>query len=753
MIAILAIMQIGKDMEIDIPPEEIRKRFREEHVMTVEDTTLPATFLGPRPLHHITTASGRISVILPHPTNPDVVYIGAAGGGVWKTTDRGITWQPLTDNGLSNITSGALAFDPTNPDIIYYGTGEQNYCINCLWGHGIFRSTDGGLTWTQIATQNQTSLFISRILIRPDDRNTLIVAGYDGITISTDGGSTWTRPLPNVGVTSLVMRSDNPDVLFAGVFNEGLYMSTDGGQTWNQVPGLPTSGIRRVQVAISESNPDILYVVFENTSGGLYGMYKSIDGGSTWTQLNPPDYLYPQGYYDNTIAVDPNNPDIVYAGGIYLYRTLDGGDTWVYVNGGYYDYHYLAFAPDGSLYIANDGGLWRIENPESSSSLTLTNLNEDLGITQIYYLDANPVDTSLIIIGTQDNGSDMHWRNWGDDWHGIMWGDGGDNTWRMDDSSVFYVSSLNLYIARGTWSWDDEAFTSGVISGGYASDRKCWLCGPIEADPSGSTPSIYVGTYRVWKSEDGGDNWTAISGDLTSGGYDVLSAIGLSQTGDTIYTGSLSGTMYVTFDAGTTWNQIFLPEATTVRDIWVNPFNASEVYVMVGEKYWYLNRIYHSTDAGATWSDISTGRLPDFASFWSLAVDFSSTPHRIFAGLNDGLYFSDDGGLSFKKVLSVPPTAVFDIDIDTLRDVIFAATNGRGVWKVRYGRGVDEKEQIAGEPPYRLMPDGVYLFERGTIFDASGRKLTSGKGYIKLGRSGIYILETRKGTFKLLFAG
>ncbi len=748
MLVIVLMLQAKGDMEMDIPPEEIRKGFREERVrITVEDTALPSTFIGPRPLVHITTASGRISVILPHPHDPNVIYIGAAGGGIWKTQDRGITWQPLTDSGISNIASGGLAFDPADPSIIYYGTGENNYCMNCLWGHGLFKSTDGGNTWTQIATQNQTSFFISRILIRPDDRNTLIVAGYNGITISTDGGSTWSRPLPNVRITSLVMRSDNPDVLFAGVFNEGLYMSTDGGYTWNPVPELPTDDIRRVEVAISQSNPDI--VVFSSTSNGLHSMYKSTDGGATWTLLDPPEYLYPLGFYANTIAVHPTNPDVVYAGGRVLIRSMDGGDTWESINGGYYDYHYLAFAPDGSLYIANDGGLWRIEDPESPSP-TLTNLNENLGVTQIYHLDANPVDTGLVIIGTQDNGSLMHWRGWGEEWHGIIWADGGDNLWRRDEPSTFYATRQLLGMVRGTWDWEDESFSTVSISGGFSSDRKCWLCSPVEGDVSGESPTIYVGTYRLWKSEDGGDTWTAISGDLTSGGYDVLSAIGLSPGGDTIYTGSVEGVMHVTFDGGAIWNEIFLPEQEMVRDIVVNPYDAREIYVMIGQKYWYLNRIYHSTDAGLTWDDISTGRLPDISSFWSLAVDFSTIPHRIFAGLNDGLYFSDDGGLTFRKVVSVPPTAIFDIDMDTLNDVVFVATNGRGVWKVQYGEGVQQVESPDDGPIYRMMSDGIYLFERATVFDISGRLVGSGIGYIPLPSTGIYFVRAKGRTFRII---
>ncbi len=209
------------------------------------------------------------------------------------------------------------------------------------------------------------------------------------------------------------------------------------------------------------------------------------------------------------------------------------------------------------------------------------------------------------------------------------------------------------------------------------------------------------------------------------GGYDVLSAIGLSPGGDTIYTGSLEGTMYVTFDGGASWNEIFLPEQEMVRDIVVNPYDAKEIYVMIGQKYWYLNRIYHSTDAGLTRDDISTGRLPDISSFWSLAVDFSETPHKIFAGLNDGLYYSDDGGLTFKKVSTIPSTAVFDIDMDTLNDVAFVATNGRCSMVRGPGKGKSARipaPSIAWHPmeytcwkrpPYSMLREGKYSTDGG----------------------------------------
>ncbi len=160
-------------------------------------------------------------------------------------------------------------------------------------------------------------------------------------------------------------------------------------------------------------------------------------------------------------------------------------------------------------------GAW-MEEPESPSP-TLTNLNENLGVTQIYHLDANPVDTGLVIIGTQDNGSLMHWRGWGEERHGVIWADGGDNLWRRDEPSVFYATRQLLIMAGGTWDREDESFSVEGISGGFGSDRKCWLCSPVEGDVSGLTATIYLGTYRLWKSEDGGDSWTAISGDLTSG--------------------------------------------------------------------------------------------------------------------------------------------------------------------------------------------------------------------------------------------
>lgn len=237
----------------------------------------------------------------------------------------------------------------------------------------MFKSTDGGTTWTKIATTSEVGSYISRIWIRPDNPSVIFVASNNGLARSTDGGSTWSYVFTTNDVNSIVVRSDNYDIMFIGVYGYGVYRSTYGGNSWTRITSLPTSGIGRVELAISESNPNIIYASFTNTSEGLYGLYKSTDGGTTWTQVTTaPDYLYPQGDYDHTIIIHPTNPNIVFAGGVYPYsssrrglvRTTNGGLTWQDItdrgsNGTLHpDIHHLAFGPGGVLYVACDGGIW-----------------------------------------------------------------------------------------------------------------------------------------------------------------------------------------------------------------------------------------------------------------------------------------------------------------------------------------------------------------------------------------------------------
>ncbi|NPB02952.1 MAG: hypothetical protein GXO39_00865 [Thermotogae bacterium] len=722
-------------------------------------TPLTVEFIGPRPMFNEPwsdgTVAGRMVAILPHPTDPNIVYVAAASGGVWKSTDGGLTWTPLTDH-LPTTVSGALAFDPTDPDIVYYGTGEMHYCLDCFPGDGLFRSTDGGITWTKIATTSQVGSYISRILVNPTDPNIIFVAGNSGLARSLDGGSSWSFVYSPTDVNSVVMRSDAPNVLFMGVYGEGVFVSSDNGNTWNLITSLPTSdsGIKRVELAISPSNPDVIYASFTGTSSELYGLYKSTDGGSTWTRLDAPDYLYPQGWYDHAIIVHPYNPDIVFAGGVFPYsssrygivRTLDGGLTWEDVTDRdslgivHPDIHFFAFGPDTTLYVACDGGIWKSRDLGNSWE----NLNEGLGALQFYTVSVNPRYSGLITGGTQDNGAALYFDGWGIGWENVAGGDGGPTVWRTDSTEYFFTTYIRMSnLTRKYWSWSDlsvhyDAYIGGPWSG---VDRASWANGPFVADPTGSSATLYLGTYRIWKSTDGGLNWSSMTGDLTDG-TGVLLSLAVSQSNDTLYVGTSNALVKVSFDGGSTWmdrtpSGLYGWEDFT--DVWVNPNDASEVYTSA--KRGSGTRIFHSTDAGSTWEDL-TGDLPN-VTVYSLAIDFRPTPHHIFVGAYDGLYYSTDGGVTYTKEIGIPSTPVYDLVVDTLSGNLIVATHGRGVWRVSLPVATSKREvPSAVRRSFVLVGKTLLVAGEGKLYDVSGRKVGEGSERWKVSlKPGVYMLK------------
>jgi len=688
----------GEDQRI-VPPESLDIWARDKIELAPKGAVFPktqlnslaASFLGPRPMYNEPwsdgTVSGRISYILPHPTDPDIIYIAAAGGGVWKTADGGVNWTPLTD-GLPTTYSGALAFDPTNPDIIYYGTGELHYCGDCYPGDGLFKSTDGGATWTKIATTYDVGSYVSRIAIRPDNPDVIFVANNYGLARSTDGGTTWSSVFSTNDVNSVVINPRYPDSMFIGVYQYGVYVSTDGGDNWTQITNLPTSGIGRVEVALYPQNPSYILASFSDAStGGLYGLYLSTDGGATWSQLPAPDYLLSQGTYDHAITFHPYDSTIIFAGGVFPYdashngivRSLDGGSTWEDVTDRdpygtvHPDIHFFAWGADTALYVASDGGLWRSRDLGN----TWENLNENLGITQFYTVDIKPDYSGLVIGGTQDNGTALYYDVWGEGWQNVRGGDGGPVLWLLSMPDSFLTTYINMTsLSMYEWTGSDFSYVS-YIGTPWSGDPACWTCGPLKSEPTGTSPVVYAGTDKVYRSDDGGFTWNAISGDLTAG---YLVSMAISKTTDTIYVGTSEGELAVSFDGGVTWTYRTLPDVSgweDIRDIWIDPDNAARVYAIISQTYGA--KVVYSEDAGVNWTDIS-GDLVNKP--YALAVDFRPDTDLIFVGTRYGFYYSTDGGSTYVQLADIPAAPIMDIDIDTTSNILVVASHGRGMWQV-----------------------------------------------------------------------
>jgi photosystem II stability/assembly factor-like uncharacterized protein len=645
--------------------------------------------LGPRPMTYEywsgdDDASGRVSAIVVDPRDGDVVYVAGAQGGVWKTTDGGVHWTPLTDQ-LSSLASGALALDPSNADIVYYGTGEQHYSGDSFYGDGLFRSPDAGVTWTKIASRTSVGSYIARVAVSPTDPNVLYLASSRGFCRSADGGGIWTVTLAAGWCNDLVIDPSNSSVIYASVYASGIYKSVNGGVSFTRLTGgLPGSSFYRINLAIAPSNPQVLYASFVNSNGGLYGMYRTGDGGANWSALSAtPNYLGTQGWYDNSVLVAPNNPNVCYAGGVFPYsstvrgviKTMDGGQSWLDITHGvdgsqvHPDQHLLTWGPDGTLWLGCDGGVWKSLNNGS----TWINCNADLSLTQFYTLALHPSDPSRILGGTQDNGSAEYAG--GDAWPQVAGGDGGPCGYEWDSPNIFYTSYVFL---SPLYKWDLGSYL-GDVSGAWTSagDRADWCNGPLVMDPN-QADQILAGTYRVWRSPNSGGNWTYVSGDLTGGGVlrSLAVAVGASNT---IYSGSSDGRVYYTTNAAV-WSPRYtgLPVAA-IPDIVLDPGDALTAYLCADRSSG--TRVFRTHDAGQTWTSL-TGDLPSGPRAMSLGVDFRTNPPRLYLGTDYGVYSSSNEGAHWTKAdTNFPNCAVYDIAVDPVNNYVVAATHGRGMWR------------------------------------------------------------------------
>ncbi|HEV2688375.1 MAG TPA: hypothetical protein VGV35_07465, partial [Bryobacteraceae bacterium] len=502
-------------------------------------TTLDATnwtSIGPKPtdLGSTYVTAGRVNALAIDPRDNNVVYAGGAEGGVWKTTDGGANWTPLTDD-QNSLANGAIAIDPSNPDTVYVGTGEENFAIDSYYGAGILKSTDAGATWTNLAGDTFLRATISRIAIHPTNTQTLLLSASSGIWRSTDGAQTWTRVMTGTG-TAVVFDPTNGDISYAALGNvsgssvNGFYRSTDAGQTWTLTMGsgansLPSNNVGRIDIALAPSTPTTLYVAIQRapatTSGTLLGIFKSTDSGATWTNLNAPDICagVTQCWYDMSIRVNPRTPDIVFAvGSLTILRSLDGGASWNQLNfigpnrvEIHVDEHILAFTNDGTkLYIGNDGGVYSTGDI-TAAQVNWTELNDTLAITQFYPgISINPSDPTIGFGGAQDNGTQRY--GGATSWNNVTCGDGGSTAIDPTIPAIAFAACQSIQILRTSNSGNNYSRSQY----GIASNDRVQFIPPLVMDAS-NPQTLYFGTFRVWQSRDGGGKFSAISPDLSNG--------------------------------------------------------------------------------------------------------------------------------------------------------------------------------------------------------------------------------------------
>lgn len=646
------------------------------------------------------------SALAVDPRKSSTVYLGGPEGGVWKTSNGGGTWAPLTDNQPS-LAISSLAIDPSHPDTVYAGTGSSYE-----YGEGVLKSTDAGTTWTATLNPfagpfNNSSYFgggahINAMAVSPSNSQIVLAATWRypnsaaGIYRSADGGATWNLALPNAPGTAVFFDPTNGNVAYAALSDyfgnaiSGVYKSTDAGATWSPVNGSGAKSINltaagTITMAISPSSPSTLYAaVLQVNSFTLMGLYQSSDAGANWTQLTTLPMLYNKGV---TLVVHPKFPNIVFAGEQELWRSLDGGMTWTDVRFGagseyiFGDIRSMAFGPDGTFYVGCDGGVW--STPDATvQSISWTNLNASIVTTQFYPgISIHPTNASIAFGGAQDQGV-LRYSGFAP-WEAVQDCDGG---WTAIDPMTpanVYATCNNNQIFKST-SAGDRSTWNPSRAGIDTTDRAVFIP-PMIMDPS-SPSRLYFGTYRLYQTLDGANTWTAISGDL-AGGTDVINTMAVaSSDANTIYAGTSGGMVQVTRNAlagsGSTWVEADTGLPTrSISQIAVDPSNAATAYAAVsGFRYGSdtSGHVFKTVNAGVSWSDISSN-LPNIPAD-DIVVD-PDVAGTLYLATDIGVFQTVNGGASWQPMgTGLPNVVVNSLKLHRPSRTLRAATLGRGMW-------------------------------------------------------------------------
>jgi photosystem II stability/assembly factor-like uncharacterized protein len=676
--------------------------------------------------------SGRVVELEGHPTNAKILYAGAGGGGVWKTNDGGVTYNPIFEK--HNQSIGAIAVDPKNPDqVIWVGTGEVWTRNSVTVGDGIYKSTDGGQNWTNMGLPNSER--ISSIKINPNNTNEVFVgvmgalwgnSSERGVYKTTDGGKTWEKIFyvnEFTGCSDVTMDPKNSSVLYAsfwefrrtaysfnsGGVNSALYKSTDAGKTWNKIHnGFPSGKLGRIAVAIAPSNPSILYSVIESEKDDDKGLYRSDDAGATWKRTNGDFELVVRPFYFSRIVVDPKDPNIICKASLNGSISKDGGKTFRSIGGGFHsDVHDFWFDINNSnqIFGCDDGGVYR-----TLDGGNVWEKAKGIPVSQFYQVAVDNQSPFKVYGGLQDNGS------WvgpsakpggieNRDWVSVGYGDGFRVFPHPKNPNIVYSEMQGAeYIWRVNLEKNQAKIIKPFPEANDPKFRFNWNT-PITTSPH-NADRLYCGSQFLHKSDDMGETWVKISPDLTtndpakqqqenSGGLSAdnsgaenhctVFAVNESPLDEKIiWVGTDDGNVQVTFDGGKNWNNVTanipnLPKNTWAYFIEPSNFDKNTAYAVFDghTQNDFKPYVYKTTDGGKTWKSIST---PDLKSFVRNIKEDYKNPNLLFLGTEGGLYVTIDGGQNWSQFKNnMPPVAVHWIAHQREEDALVMATHGRGV--------------------------------------------------------------------------
>ena len=677
---------------------------------------------------------GRVTAVAGVLDQPLVYYMGATGGGVWKTTDGGLTWQATSDKDFTAGSIGAIAVAPSDPNVVYVGTGESPIRGNLSPGDGMYRSTDAGKTWIKVGLADAGQ--IAHIAVHPRNADLVYVAvlghafapnATRGVFRSKDGGKTWEKILfknDSTGAIDLAMDPTNPRILYAGFWQavrrpwelvsggpgSGIWKSTDGGDTWKDITrsrGLPEGIIGKIGLAVSSVSHDRVWALVEADSGGLF---RSNDGGATWTRTSGDNEIRQRAWYFTHVVADPGNADGVYVLNVTLLKSVDGGKTFTNLHAPHGDHHALWIDPrDPQRMInGNDGGATLSQN----GGATWTTLDNQP--TAQFYHVITTTHFPYRLCGAQQDNSTVCIASRSDrlgitdkDWYEVGGGESGWIAARQDDPDIVFAGSYGGYItrfdrrtgqARAVNAWPDNPMGWAAAALKY---RFQWTF-PIVLSPTNPN-DLYIGAQVLFKSVNEGRNWQVISPDLTrnetakqgpSGGpitkdntsieyYNTIFTVAPSpKDSQLIWVGTDDGLVQVTRDGGRTWQNVTpkdLPEGALVSMVEASPHDPATAYVAATRYKLDDERpyAYKTADYGKSWRKIVAGIPADH--FVRVVREDPARRGLLFAGTEFGVYMSLDDGAAWQPLqLNLPVVPIHDL---TLKDHdLVAATHGRAFW-------------------------------------------------------------------------
>lgn len=616
--------------------------------------------------------NGRINFIAQHPTNAQIIYVASSSGGIWKTTDGGQTWSTTYD-ALTRLGTSCIAIHPQNPSLVFVGTGDKDGWDTEAFG--IMKTTDAGNTWVNGGLNSGTGYNnINKILINPQNPQSMMVATPYNIYKSLNGGSTWSNVYTGSDIRDMEYKPGDTSVIYCG--GERFLKSVDGGLSFTANLSLPHD-TTRLEVAVSEADASVVYLLASNGNNSFGGLYRSANQGNSFTLMSDSPNLLGyaedgsddagQAWYDLALAVSPQDENMVFIGGVNVWKSTNGGASWNilthWVYGGPYQYshadiHYLGFYGN-NLYCGSDGGAFI----SLDFGATWNDISSGLAITQFYAFSNSPIDNDLIVGGAQDNGSNVFNNG---TWTHVFGADGFEAITHPTDVNTFYASYQSGGILRTRDGGDNFDYINTTGQEGS------WLT-PIAMDPQNPS-TIFMALEDLFVSFDEGDNWNNLTNGITlSEKIDVLT---IAPGGSSDLYFSEQSTFYYSHNGGTTWTATNPIGSFYISDIAVDAVDPLKVWITGNSSSG--DRVFYSTNGGVSWTNI-TGALSGTGI--NCIMNDPASPRGLYVGTNTGVFYRDStmsAWVSYDNGL--PEVIVNELELSA-GGKLRAATYGRGIWE------------------------------------------------------------------------